>query len=174
MMCALVMVPGWSKSFPWIPTCADIHLLEDDFWFYTLDIQRCDDTLSCSTFSLGVTSLIGRWCRPCQVSCSLCCLCFVAHKTPGLSQFRISILIWSALSAFLLSILGPWYSFPLLCFRSGRWLHRRIVLPLCVYWFSSCVVCSLSVVRMIMSSYHSLFLNVCFKRLLRLWFLLWC
>ena len=76
--------------------------------------------------------LLRRWRLPCQVSCYLFRLHFVAHKATGSDLLWRSIFIWHAVSVFLLVLEGTWSSFPLLRFGGGRWLHSRIFC-LCVF-----------------------------------------
>ena len=130
----LVKVPGWFQALTCIPTWSVLHLLEDNFWVLTLDIQRCYDTLSWVTRALVSTSLLGSWRFPFQVSCSLFCLIFVACKTIVSALLRSSILIWHAVSFLLLSLGGSWSSFSLFCFGSGCWLHSRVYFTLYYYW----------------------------------------
>ena len=72
-----------------------------------LDIQRCDDTLYLETIAIGITSLLGRWRRPCQVSGSLFSLRFVSRKATCSVLLQSFVLIWHAVSIFLISLGGP-------------------------------------------------------------------
>ena len=107
MMHALVKVPGWYQDLPWIHTWDGIHLLKDDYWVHTLDIQRCDDTLYWTTLSLGSTSLRVRWRLPCHVSCHLFSLRLVARKATCSALLRSYVLIWHAVSVFSFALGGP-------------------------------------------------------------------
>ena len=145
MIHALVKVPGWSQAFSWTLTWDVVHLLAENLWGNKLDIQRCDNNLSWVTLAFGSTSLLMRWNHPCQLSCSLFNLHFVALKSTGSALLRSSILIWHAVSVFLFALWGPWFSFPVFCFGSGRWLHSSRLFPiLCLLtWWRRCriIVC---------------------------------
>ena len=125
MICALVKVPGWSQSLTWLPTWYAVNLLADDCWGHKLDIQRFDDTLSWAILALGSNSLMGRWSPHCLVIFSWFCLCFKARRSTGSDLLQSSILIWRALSVFLLALGGRWSSFWIFRSRSGSWLHSR-------------------------------------------------
>ena len=137
---SLVKVTGWSQALPWLSTLDFIHLLEYDFWVYILDIQRCNDTLSWETLSLGSTYLMGRWRHPWWVSFSLFIFRLVTPKSVGSALLQRYILIWHAVYVFLLSLGSPWSSFPLFHFGIGRWLHSRGFFDLvCLLtWWRSC------------------------------------
>ena len=107
MMCALVMVSGWSQDFPWLPTWYIVHLIEDDWLLNMLHIQRCDDTLYSATLAHVSTSILGRWRCPCQVSYSLFYLRFIARNATVSDLLRVSILIMRAVYFFLISLGGP-------------------------------------------------------------------
>ena len=119
MMITLSVVPCWSQALTYLPTWAVSHLLEECFWVYTLETQRCDDSLSWVTPALGSPYLLGRCISPCQVSCSLFFFCFVVRKATGSALLRSSILIWHELSVLLIILGDPWSSFPNIIF--WRW-----------------------------------------------------
>ena len=124
---SLVKVIYWSQALPCIPTWDAVHLLVDYYWGLKLDSQRCDDTLSWATLVLGSNSLLGRLCIPCQINYSWYCLRFAVRKATGSSLLWIFILIWYAVSAFLLDLSGLWSSFQIFSSGSGNWLHIRIL-----------------------------------------------
>ena len=111
MMRALAKVPGWSQAFPWLPPWDVVKILSDYWLRHTLDIQRCDDTLSWATLVLGCTSELGTWRCPYQVICYLLLLWFFAHKATGSALLRRSILIWHTVYIFLHAPGGPWFFF---------------------------------------------------------------
>ena len=107
MMYLLVKVPYLSQALNWIATWYAVHLIAGDCWGHILNIQRCDDTLSWATITLGSTSLLGRLSLPCQESYSWYCLSFTAHNNTCSALLRIFILILNAVYDFLISLAGP-------------------------------------------------------------------
>ena len=144
-MNTLLKIPYWSQALPWLPTWTAVHLLADYCWGNKLYIQMCDYTLSWAKLALVSTSLLGRLSHPCQVNCSWFCLRFVVCKAAGSALLWSSVLIWRAVSAFLLSLAGTWFSFQLFRSRSGHLLHSRGLFSLVhsLNWWMHCwwIVC---------------------------------
>ena len=142
MMCVLVKSPAWYQALTCLPDWAVVHLLADDFWGHIMDLQSCDDNLSWAQLVLVSNSLLGRWVHPCQVSCSLLCFPFVARNVTGSDILQISILIWRAVSFFLISFGGTWYYFTIFSFGSGHLLHsRRFFALVCLLtWWRCCQI----------------------------------
>ena len=74
-----------------------------------MDIQMCDDNLSWATLAIGINSLLKWWICTYQVKFSLFSFrfFFIASKSTGSALLQISILIWHAVSVFLISLGGP-------------------------------------------------------------------
>ena len=128
-----------------------------------LYIQSCDDTLSWVIIALGSTYLLGRWCRPYQISCFLFCLSFVARKSKGSYLLWRSILIWHKilLSCLIVGVYDAFSSYSILGVDFDYTIGY--CLPLYVYLLDEGIFRKLLIVCMIIYNYHYLFLSVCLK-----------